>query len=236
MYAKILTGLGLAFALAGVARADDPKAADDLKAKFGPSKPVEPKAADSDSPLPEDFPPATAPGAIEVKKFPAYRSAVARNPKASSATSDMLFWPLFNHISKSNIEMTAPVINSYPEEMVTKPGGQGEVSMEFLYRSTRQGEAGPGVGNVEVKDHPASEYLCLGVQGQMTASRMRDGMAALKAWLDEHKGEWVEDTDRPARRLGYHGPMTAVERRLWEVQLPIKPAKAEKESAADPAK
>lgn len=225
VWQSLLSGLGIVAFFAGTTWADD--AQQDPKAKFGPDSAVEPKAADSDSPLPEGFPTATKPGAIEVKTYPAYRSAIARNPKATSMTGDMLFWPLFNHISKSNIEMTAPVINSYPAAMVTTPGAQGEITMEFLYRSTKQGETGAGVGVVEVKDHPAATFLCLGVQGQMADSRMREGMTALRTWLDEHKNEWVEDKDHPSRRLGYHGPMTPVQRRLWEVQLPIKPAKSD---------
>ncbi len=124
----------------------------DLKERFGVKGNVTPKAADADSPLPEGYPGGTAPGTIEVKHYPAYRSAVARNPKANGLTGDMLFWPLFNHISKSNIEMTAPVINSYPEAMIETPSSTGEITMEFLYRSTKQGEPGPGVGKVEVKD------------------------------------------------------------------------------------
>jgi hypothetical protein len=205
--------------LSGISWADEP--AQDLKARFGSSKGVAPKAADADSPLPEGFPGGTQPGQIEVKTYPAYRSAIARNPKANSLTGDMLFWPLFNHISKSNIEMTAPVINTFPEATIETPNAQGEVTMEFLYRSTKQGQTGPGVGIVEVKDHPAATYVCLGIQGQMSNSRMREGLSVLRAWLESHKTEWVEDKVRSPRRLGYHGPMTQMEQRLWEVQLPV---------------
>lgn len=222
MLKLMLAGLGPALLWATTAPADGPSA--DLKARFGADPNVQPKAADADSPLPEGYPGGTAPGSIEVKRYPAYRSAVARNPKANGMTGDMLFWPLFNHISKSNIEMTAPVINSYPEAMIETPSASGEITMEFLYRSTKQGQTGPGVGNVEVKDFPAADYVCLGVQGGMSSGKMRDGTQVLRDWLAEHKHEWVEDKDRPARRLGYHGPMTPMNRRLWEVQLPIKPA------------
>lgn len=228
MHRWFLAALGASVLLPAITQADDPPA--DLKARFGPERPVEPRAADGDSPLPEGFPPATAPGVIEAKRYPAYRSAVARNPRATSLTGDLLFWPLFQHISKSEIAMTAPVISSYPRAMVEKPGAQAEMAMEFLYRSPAQGEAGQGVGPVAVEDHPEADCLCLGIQGRMADGRMRDGIAALRAWLDSHKGEWVEDKAREPRRLGYHGPMTPVPQRLWEVQLPVKPAGAKAKS------
>src|SRR5262249_23582432 len=73
---------------------------------------VRPKPADGDAPLAEGFPDATRPGAIEVKKYPAYRSAVARSREAAVSSGDLLFFSLFNHIQRKRIEMTAPVINT----------------------------------------------------------------------------------------------------------------------------
>jgi hypothetical protein len=183
---------------------------------------VEPKAADADSPLPVGFPAATAPGAIEVKQYPPYRSAVARGRNMAVGSGDSLFWTLFQHIERNEIAMTAPVINTYPAGLVETPGARGEVTMEFLYREPTQGEAGPDGESVEVIDHPGGRYACLGIQGTMREATMRDGVAALRAWLAEHADEWVEAG--PPRRLGYHGPMTAARRRLWEVQIPIRPA------------
>ena len=54
-------------------------------------------------------------------------------------------------------------------------------------------------------------------------TRCAEAVATLRKWLDEHKGEWVEDG--PPRRLGYHGPMTPPVQRLWEVQIPVKEAR-----------
>lgn len=183
--------------------------------------PPAPKPANADAPFAEGWPDATQPGKIEIKKYPAYRSAVAKAKNASMGSDNLMFFSLFRHITRSNVEMTSPVVNTYEPKMIENPKALGEVSMEFLYSSTEQGKAGKGVGAVEVVDHPASTYLCMGVQGKMNDELMRDGVAKLRKWLEEHKGEWVE-TGSP-RRLGYHGPMTPVSQRLWEVQLEVKP-------------
>jgi hypothetical protein len=221
--------LPLAAGLALIAPAGPSPAADDPKAGDAP-RPVEPKAADADAPLPVGFPDATRPGAIEVKSYPAYRSAVARGEGLTLDSGDALFWPLFNHIARKEIAMTAPVINTYEGAgLLSEPDARGAVAMEFPYREPDQGEAGRDGDRVTVEDRPAGRYACLGVQGAMTDARMREGVATLRAWLDEHRAEWVESG--PPRRLGYHGPMTPTARRLWEVQLPVRPAA----EAADPA-
>lgn len=207
------------FALLGVAsattRADDPEP---------PTSKVKPKPADGDAPLAEGFPDATKPGNVEVKKYPAYRSAVTKADKATVSSGDLMFFSLFNHIQKNKVEMTAPVINTFKTpRMIETTGAEGEVTMEFVYRSPKEGKSGPDGPSVQVVDHPARSFVCLGFQGGMSDRRMREAVATLRKWLDEHKGEWVEDG--PPRRLGYHGPMTLADQRLWEVQVPVKAAK-----------
>src|SRR3954447_26911191 len=129
--------------------------------------------------------------------------------------------------------MTAPVVNTYATPMMIEtPGGTGEVTMEFLYRNTRQGEPGRGVGAVTVKDHPAQSFVCLGLEGTTDAATLREGLGKLRQWLSEHKGSWAEAG--PPRRLGYHGPMTPVSQRRWEVQIPIKPVANTKTSDSHP--
>ena len=180
----------------------------------------EPKAADGDAPLPEGWPVATKPGTIEIKNYPAYRSAIAR-AKEVTKTDDSLFFPLFLHISRKKIAMTAPVVSTYEPAMIDDPRQTGEATMEFLYRTPNQGEPGKGIGSVKVEDHPAATYVCLGVQGEMNPERLHAEMVKVKTWLGTHRGEWVEAGE--PRRLGYHGPMTPTARRLWEVQIPVKP-------------
>jgi SOUL heme-binding protein len=209
----------LPFSLLGVA-ADSTQAADPKPA----ASKVKPKPADGDAPLAEGFPDATEPGKIEVKKYSAYRSAVTKANKATVSSGDLMFFSLFNHIQKNKVEMTAPVINTFKTpRMIETPGTKGEVTMEFVYRSSKEGKSGPDGSSVEVVDHPAQSFVCLGFQGgNLSADQMREAVATLRKWLDEHKGEWVEDG--PPRRLGYHGPMTPAVQRLWEVQIPVKAA------------
>jgi hypothetical protein len=210
----------LPFALLGVTAADCARAQDPRPAEAR----VKPKPADGDAPLAEGFPQATVPGKIEVKKYPSYRSAVTKMKKATVSSGDLMFFALFSHIQKNKVEMTAPVINTFKTpQMIETPGAKGEVSMEFVYRSPKLGSAGADGAFVEVADHPAQTFVCLGFQGGAVSDRqMREAVATLHKWLDEHKGEWVEDG--PPRRLGYHGPMTPAAQRLWEVQLPVKAA------------
>lgn len=181
-----------------------------------------PKPANSDAPFAEGWPDATKPDAMEIKKYPAYRSAVARAKNASMGADGILFFSLFRHISSSNVEMTTPVVNTYEPKMIESPNEKGEVTMEFLYSSRELGKTGKGVGAVQVVDHEPATYLCLGVQGNMNDKLMREGVTKLRSWLKDHQSEWVESGS--PRRLGYHGPMTPVAQRLWEVQIPVKPA------------
>ncbi|WP_152051220.1 heme-binding protein [Tautonia marina] len=175
-----------------------------------------------DAPLPEGFPDPTVPGEIEIKQYPAYRSAWTKGDAMSMRSGDMLFFWLFRHISERKVEMTAPVINTYLDpEIAVDPSLRGDLSMEFLYERPDQGEAGKGVGPVEVKDFAPMTVVALGFQGVMTPEEMADGVKRLQTWIKEHGEEWTEAG--PPRRLGYHGPMTPADRQLWEVQIPVKP-------------
>ncbi len=186
------------------------------------AKAVEPASADSDAPLPDGWPNATKPGTIEVKTYPKYRSAIVREKKATVARGEGMFFALFGHITGKGVEMTAPVVMTYEPKIVENLGEKGEASMEFLYQHTDQGQAGPGIGKVKVEDHPAVTVVSLGVQGDIRPEQMRASVERLRGWLDRHKDEWV--ATGPPRRLGYHGPMTPPDRRLNEVQIPVRPA------------
>jgi len=178
------------------------------------------RAADSEAPLPEGWPAATQPGAIEVKNYPAYRSAVATAENVSLAGDRVTFFSLLEHITRSNVAMTSPVVSTYDPKMVAQPDERGTMTTEFLYSSPKLGQAGKGIGRVKVVDHPEATFVCLGLQGRIDDDMIREGIGQLRGWLAEHQDEWTEAG--PPRRLGYHGPDTPLPQRLWEVQLPIK--------------
>ena len=188
------------------------------------------KAADADAPLADGWPQGTEPGKVEVKHYPAYRSAVARGAKGGYNADTGLFYPLFFHITRNDIAMTTPVVSTYEASIVKEPKGKGEMSMEFVYKSTDLGQTGRGFGAVKVEDHPASDFVCLGVQGDIEADRMKLAVEVLEKWLADHKNEWQQAG--PIRRLGYHAPMTRRDERLWEVQIPIKRTPKPEESAS----
>ncbi len=100
---------------------------------------------------------------------------MARGKGASLGADNVLFFPLFRHITTSDIAMTTPVVSTYSPELVKEPKATGEMSMEFVYRSPTMGQTGQGVGAVKVEDHPAGSFVCLGVQGDLDADRMRQG-------------------------------------------------------------
>ena len=202
-------------------RADDPPKPEATPLPAFTIKGVEPRAFDADSPLAEGWPAATKPGMIEVKKFPAYRGAVASAKDASMGSDNILFFSLFNHITKSDVAMTAPVVNEFDPAMLAEPGAKGDVEMEFVYRTPTTGTVGRGVGAVMVEDRPAGSFVCLGIQGEMDPEKLRLAVKTLTDWLEEHEAEWVASGN--PRRLGYHAPMVDQDKRWWEVQIPVTP-------------
>jgi hypothetical protein len=65
-------------------------------------------------PCQKDFPLQHQKGQIEVKQYPAYRSATVRYSGELSMAANRAFDPLYRHISSNNISMTAPVETRYP--------------------------------------------------------------------------------------------------------------------------
>ncbi len=195
-----LCSLGILLVSSAVASADD--------------APGHAKPAEVDAPLPEGWPEPTAPGEIAVKEYPAYRSAVAQSGMKMDRADNLLFWQLFAHIKANDIAMTAPVVNTYSGESKD----DRKVEMEFLYRTTKQGSTGDGLGQVDVLDHPSRTFVTIGVQGKMNEKVYQTSLEKLENWLADHP-KWKRNGD--PRRLGYHGPMTDQEKRLWEVQIPV---------------
>lgn len=157
-----------------------------------------------EAPLPEGFPAYTPVGVIEVKEYPAYRKAVGPS-----------FFPLFRHIQKQDIPMTAPV------EMADAPRNN-DGAMAFLYQNTSVGEPGP-IDGVEVTDTPATVVASLGLRGRMNQAAAGEARRRLEAWLAD-QSEYRAAGDEPFRLFGYNGPSVREADKYWEAQIRLVPA------------
>ena len=171
----------------------------------------------TDTRLPIGYPAPTAPGAIDIKRYPSVRRATVSGDGAMDRAGASGFWPLFMHISRRDIAMTAPVeteIHQSDEAAQTRSW-----TMAFLYHAPSDGETGRD-GRITIEDAEPVSVLALGVRGRVS---MRDPfmqVAELRSWLDEHDDQWVADGD--VRVLGYNGPNVRAADRWWEVQIPIR--------------
>jgi len=171
-----------------------------------------------DTALPQGYPAPTPPGAIELKKYPAVRRA-EYNGTAGSANNG--FWPLFRHIERNEIAMTAPV------EMNYRHGAEGVVrddwTMSFLYRTPDLHPTGTDAADprVAVRDAEPLTVVSLGGRGSYEMSRIDKDIATLEAWLLANP-EWVQ-AGQP-RALMYNGPTFLVWQKWLEVQIPVERA------------
>ncbi|MBI1372211.1 MAG: ABC transporter substrate-binding protein [Phycisphaera sp.] len=178
--------------------------------------------------LPEGFPAPGPVGEIIVKHYPAYRAAFVASGEGHKGMNGM-FRPLFNHIKKNDIAMTAPVRMSYAEASTDGDDTKGPASMAFYYRSTGLGKVGEDDG-VRVEDRPAVTVVSIGVRGDYSDKRFHAALSKLEAWLDEHKAEYHRAGD--ALYLGYNSPFVPGFLKFSEVQLPIEAIGANKGGAA----
>ncbi len=169
--------------------------------------------------LPVGFPAPTPVGEIERKQYPRYRMAQA---PMTGGRSMGAFWLLFQHIQKNDIAMTAPVETTWSED----PSDQREISMAFLYASTDLGQRGDE-GELEVLDIEPAWAVSLGCRGYMTAEVVADARAQLLEWIESHKGLVVSGE---MRTMGYNSPMIPMNRRYFEVQIPVEPVSQPAES------
>lgn len=171
--------------------------------------------------LPVGYPAPTPPGAIELKEYPSVRRAEVSGSGERSDASRRGFYPLFQHISRQGIAMTAPV------EMEYAPNDDdGAWTMAFLYHEEADGPTGKDHGGVRIVDAPPVRVLSLGVRGVATLDDPEDRMAPLTEWL-EASDEWRAVEDAPYRVLGYNGPYIPPANRWWEVQIVVEPVEAD---------
>jgi hypothetical protein len=186
-----------------------------------------------ESPLPEGYPEPTPPGAIDIKDYPSVRRAELVSKDDSAAGMTAGFFPLFNHIKKREIAMTAPVEMDYAELYKDFMNGESadegeatETTMSFLYRSANLGPVGKD-GKIVVRDTAPVTVLSVGAKGGFDAT---EAMDTLRAWLKQQQ-EW-EVAGQP-RMFVYNGPFIDPDARWSEVQVPIR--RRDKAGEAAPA-
>lgn len=193
-----------------------------------------------ESPLPDGYPEPTPFGAIDIKHYPSVRRAELTSKDDSGAGMVTGFFPLFNHIKKRDIAMTAPVEMDYPglysDFMKDEPAEEGETTMSFLYRSSSLGPVGED-GKIKVRDTAPVTVLSIGAKGVFDPAKEFD---ALRTWLKDQE-EWEVAGD--PRMFVYNGPFIDPAWRWSEVQVPVRrrggsepdPSKTDPPAAADAA-
>jgi hypothetical protein len=181
--------------------------------------------------LPKGFPPPGPVGRVIIKDYPAYRLArVKSGVNGASGDSDSMFRPLFNHIKRNDIPMTAPVELGYradgsePAGLKPKAGdARSAESMAFLYRDPSWGKVGSDQADarVVVDDMPATTVLSVGVRGSYNDANMVAGLKKINEWMAANPGR--VQVVGPARYLGYNSPFVPWFMRYGEVQVPVTP-------------
>ena len=177
----------------------------------------------TDTKLPVGYPAPTPPGAIELKHYPSIRRAEFTSDQAAGLMGQRGFWPLFQHISRNDIAMTAPVEMEYAD---TDEDAQADQwTMAFLYHTTENGPTGTDNDDqrVVIVDTTPKTFLSLGVRGRQGWTGVMTQAKKLDAWLAENP-EWRR-TGMP-RTLGYNGPNVRMGDQWWEVQIPVERAES----------
>jgi hypothetical protein len=171
----------------------------------------------TDTKLPVGYPSPTPPGAIELKHYPSIRRAEYTSDSSLGGMGQGGFWPLFQHITRNDIAMTAPVEMEYSDNDDDAKAEQW--TMAFLYHTTKDGPTGDD-GSVTVVDTDPKTFLAIGVQGRQGWNDIESIEEDLDAWLAENP-EWKRTG--LARTLGYNGPNIPSRYQWWEVQIPVVP-------------
>jgi len=169
--------------------------------------------------LPAGFPSPGPVGEIIVKEYPAYRMAqIDRGRDGVKGGANVMFRPLFDHIKRNNIAMTAPVEMGYTEH--GEPG-EGASSMAFLYGEPSWGTPGTDADDhrVVVEDVPAMTVVSIGVRGGYTDANFKKAISKLNAWVKQR--EHQVRVNGPPRYLAYNSPFVLGFLKYGEVQLPI---------------
>ena len=175
------------------------------------------------APLPEEFPPPTPEGKIEIKQYPAYRCATVLYSGELSKAANSAFSPLYRHISSNNISMTAPVETRYPVSTLETaemgvPDERGEAQVSFLYRSTNI-YPDQIAQNIQVEEIAPMTVVSLGLKGSYDYKSYQQSIEQLQDWLAQHP-EYTRVG--PPRRFFYDAPYIPEPIKRSEIQVPIR--------------
>lgn len=170
------------------------------------------------APLPEGFPPPSPEGEIEIKHYPEYRAATVQTLGDLDSAPSRGFSPLFRHISRNDISMTAPVETRYP--VATLEGSmapEGAATVSFLYRSL---DVVPQevAQDIQIEDIPPMVVVSLGTRGRYDLESYQASIQQLQAWLAAHPDYTVVG---PPRRFFYDGPFLPDALKRSDVQIPV---------------
>jgi hypothetical protein len=175
--------------------------------------------ASPSAPLPKGFPQPGPPGQVIVKDYPDYRAAVTRSGDDAKGGTNSLFFPLFDHIQKNQIAMSAPVEMTYASSQEHESKDSSPRSMAFIYGDPSAGKLGTD-GPVQVMEVPAMTVASIGVTGTYTEEHFREAQGQLQAWLKDHASQYVVAGN--PRYLAYNSPFVLPFMRYGEVQVPIR--------------
>jgi hypothetical protein len=173
---------------------------------------------------PVGFPPPGPIGQVIVKTYPACRAATVAATDVKGRSQDGMFQPLFDHIQKEKISMTAPIQMDFARAdgaaASSQPSPGPPISMSFLYGRPRIGNTGKD-GIVLVTDLPPVTVLSVGMRGSYDAEHFDKGLKSIRDWLRTHPNTYV--VVGTPRFLGYNSPFVPSFFRYGEVQLPVSP-------------
>ena len=182
-----------------------------------------------DTKLPVGYPQPTPPEVVEIKAYPGVRRAEIDGRGNPDLGMNLAFWPLFQHIDRNDIAMTAPVEMDYRGEGEGVLGDQLDLedqrnwTMSFLYEAESDGPTGE-YGRVEVVDREAALVVAIGLRGGYRYARTREASERLREWLAANPA-W-EVAGEP-RALFYNGPERRPADQWAELQVPIRLAASE---------
>lgn len=179
-----------------------------------------------EAPLPEGFPAPAPPGQIVLKRYPAGRAV--RTAAGPEQDVERLFMTVYEFARQAQLEPTSPVDVALAAAL-RDPYRLELRALSMFLRAAELGRHGP----VTVAETPALTVVSLAVQGSYTQERFGRALAELQEWLSEHRH--VVEPAGPPRVLAYNTPLTLWWRQYAEVQVPVRVAGEERDSAGDAA-